>query len=127
MAAKSCEVCSAPYQSDLARSRFCSARCRKVAFKQRHASAEPLGTQEGTGGTLAAVRAQLESAGRSETYLGAAAMALATRIDQSTAVMGFAALVKQLQSTMDAAMAGVQVADDPIDELRLRRDTKRVG
>lgn len=78
-------------------------------------------------GTVAAVRAQLEAAGRAETYLGAAALALAERIDNSTAVMGFAPLVKELRSTMDAALAGVKVAGDPVDELRARRDRKLAG
>jgi HPt (histidine-containing phosphotransfer) domain-containing protein len=87
-----------------------------------------VGTQDGTPGTtVAAVTAQLEAADRLQTYLGASAVALAHRIDQSTAVMGFAALVKELRSTMDAALAGVKVADDPIDELRARRDGKRAS
>jgi len=69
-----------------------------------------------------AVRAELEAAGRVDTYLGRAALALAVRIDYSTAVMGFAALVKELRATMQAATEGVVVAADPIDELRARRD-----
>jgi hypothetical protein len=69
----------------------------------------------------------LESAGRAETYLGACALALADRIDQATAVMGYAALIKELRATMDAALAGVQRAADPLDELRARRDSKRAG
>jgi len=69
-----------------------------------------------------AVRAELEAAGRADTYLGRAAAALAVRIDESTAVMGFAALVKELRATMQAATEGVVVQADPIDELRERRD-----
>lgn len=74
--------------------------------------------------TTSRVRAELEAAGRLETYLGAAALALADRVDNATAVMGFAALVKELRSTMTAAMAGVQAAADPIDEVKARRDAK---
>lgn len=73
------------------------------------------------------MQAELDESGRAETYLGAAALALADRIDQSTAVMGFAALVKELRATMDAALAGVQKAADPLDELKRRRDAKRVS
>ena len=76
---------------------------------------------------VAAVTSELEAAGRLETYLGASALALAERIDSSTAVMGFAALVKELRSTMEAALAGVVVAADPVDELRSRRDRKYAG
>jgi len=83
------------------------------------ASVDRLGT---AGTTVEAVRAELEAAGRVDTYLGRAALALAVRIDESTAVMGFAALVKELRATMQAATEGVVVAADPIDELRARRD-----
>jgi len=79
------------------------------------------------GSALRSVSAELEAAGRTETYLGALALVLATRIDGSTAVMGFAALAKELRVTMDAALAGVTVAADPVDELRSRRDAKRTG
>jgi hypothetical protein len=77
--------------------------------------------------TVSAVRAALEAGGRLDTYLGAAALALAERVDSSTAVMGFAALVKELRVTMDAAMAGVTTAVDPVDELRAWRDRKYAG
>jgi hypothetical protein len=73
------------------------------------------------------VLTELEQAGRAETYLGAAALALADRIDQSTAVMGFAALVKELRVTMEAATAGARATADPVDELRARRDRKYAG
>jgi len=73
------------------------------------------------------VRVELEAAGRAETYLGAAAVALAERIDSATAVMGFAALVKELRSTMDAALAGVERTADVVDEVKAARDRKLAG
>lgn len=108
--------------------RFASEACRKRA-KRRGGSVAAMsdGPEGRSTETVAAVRAQLEAAGRAETYLGAAALALAERIDNSTAVMGFAPLVKELRSTMDAALAGVKVAGDPVDELRARRDRKLAG
>jgi len=36
-----------------------------------------------------------------------------------------AALARELSATMTAAMAGVAVAADPLDEIRARRDRKR--
>jgi hypothetical protein len=69
---------------------------------------------------LAAVRAELERAGRADTYLASAAVALAERIDQSTAVVGLSGLVRELRATMDAALAGVRSAADPVDDLRAR-------
>jgi len=65
--------------------------------------------------------------GRFGSYTGQIALALAERLDNSTAVMGFAALAKELRVTMVAAKAGVAVAADPVDELRSRRDSKRTG
>lgn len=127
MATKSCEVCSTRFEAQRSSSKFCTPKCRSVAFQRRHANAEAGPAQEAEGPTLVAVRAQLVAAGRSGTYLGAAAIKLAERIDSSTAVMGFAALVKQLEATMGAALAGVKVADDPVDEVRALRDRKLAG
>jgi hypothetical protein len=62
--------------------------------------------------TLDAVKAELERAGRLDTYLGAAAVMLAERIDTSNAVMGFAALVAELRRTMDAALEGAKTTWD---------------
>lgn len=80
------------------------------------------GTDSALGSTVEAVRAELVAAGRADSYLGRAALALAYRVDTSTAVMGFAALVKELRATMDAATGDVTSAGDPVDELRARRD-----
>lgn len=77
--------------------------------------------------TVQATRAALEAAGRADHYLGAAALGLAGRIDVATAVMGYAALVKQLEATMASALAGTGHQVDVLDELRARRDSKRAG
>lgn len=134
MITKGCEFCSVQYRTSSPTSRFCSNKCRQAAHRQRNSeavtpqqasvTAEPDDSPP-PASTSKSVRAQLEQAGRSETYLGQAAIALAERIDSSRSVMGFAALVKELRVTMDAALAGVKVAEDPIDELRARRDRKR--
>jgi hypothetical protein len=105
--------------------RYASEACSKRA-RRAEATSRPASPNTAKGGeTVAAVRAELAAAGREETYLGAAALAVAARIDESTAVMGFAALVKELRATMAEAMRGVQVADSRLDELRARRDAKR--
>lgn len=70
--------------------------------------------------TRSRVQADLDAAGRAETYLGACALALADRIDQATAVMGYAALIKQLIDTMDRALDGVEQAIDPVADLRAK-------
>jgi hypothetical protein len=80
-----------------------------------------------SGITVSAVRKELASAGREDTYLGAAALKLAERIDASTAVMGFAGLVKQLEDTMASAMKGANVDADPVIDLLARINAKRSG
>lgn len=119
---KTCDQCSTEFDAKSPTARFCSAKCRKTAFMERQNTIGTVPERPRT--AVAAVQAELEAAGRSDSYLAAAAVALAERIDSSTAVMGFAALVKELRSTMDAATAGAQVAADPVDELRRRRDRK---
>ena len=74
---------------------------------------------------VVAVRAELAAAGRDGSYLGAVALTLADRMDGSKSIMGYAAMAKELRATMDQALAGVRVAADPVDELRLRRDRVR--
>lgn len=126
---RTCDACSAAYDAQRPNSRYCSESCRKKAARGTSSPRiEPIVSEAApVASTRSRVQAELEAGGRAETYLGAAALALADRIDQSTAVMGFAALVKELRSTMDAAMAGVKVAADPVDELRARRDRKYAG
>jgi hypothetical protein len=70
---------------------------------------------------LTATRAELTAAGRLNTYLGATALVLAERIDQSTGGTGLASLARQLRQTMSAALAGVKVTADPLDQLRAPR------
>ncbi len=122
---RTCEQCSGAFESAHHAARFCSAKCRKGAFKARQGGQSEV---EGTDGpTVAALRAELEAAGRADTVLGACALALAARVDTATAVMGYAGLVKELRATRDAALAGLTVAADPVDELRSRRDRKYAG
>ena len=105
------------------KARYFEANCRKKAFKDRQNAP----TAPSDRGTVERVTVELERAGRLDTWQGAAALQLAQRIDDSTAVMGFAALVKELRATMDVALAGAVSAADPVDELRARRDRLRAG
>ena len=130
---RTCEGCGKPFEAVRASARSCSPRCRQR--RSRSQANPPVdGPRLGAaldggdqGNTVAQVRKTLEAAGRAETYLGAAALDLAARIDTATAVMGFAPLVNQLQKTMDAALEGTAKVADALDELRLRRDRKHAG
>lgn len=123
-----CSNCGEAFESTSPKAKYCGSKCRKAAFRLRGgAQVVTLGTELERPGTAAMVRVELEAAGRAETYLGAAAVALAERIDSATAVMGFAALVKELRSTMDAALAGVERTADVVDEVKAARDRKLAG
>ncbi len=123
-----CEFCAKPFTSSARSARFCTPKCRKGAFLARREAAALVDAPPVTAaGTVAAVLAELVAAGRVEGHLAASALALAARIDSSTSVQGFAALVKELRLTMVAALAGAQSQSDPVDELRGRRDRKRAG
>jgi len=124
-----CGSCGEPYEAKRSDSRFCGDRCKKRAQRGHTAPvAVPIAMPVlSSDKAVASVQRELEAAGRTDTYLGALALVLAARIDGSKAVMGFAALAKELRVTMDAALAGVTVVADPVDELRSRRDAKRVG
>lgn len=125
---RNCDACGGRYTAKRPNSRFCSESCRKKAARGTESPRiEPILADPAVATTRSRVQAELDAAGRGETYLGAAALALADRIDQSTAVMGFAALVKELRATMDAALAGAKAKGDELDELRARRDRKRAA
>ena len=129
MVKRSCEVCSASFESSRPSARFCGTTCRTRAHRDpgvvRKPSALPVAVVGPDGLMVAAVRAELEASGRDGTYMGALALTLADRMDGSKSIMGYAAMAKELRSTMDAALVGVKSIADPVDELRLRRDRVR--
>ena len=127
---RSCEVCGTAYESSRPSARFCGTNCRTRAHRDpgavRRPSALAVPSEGGPVGLMVvAVRAELAAAGRDGSYLGAVALTLADRMDGSKSIMGYAAMARELRATMDQALAGVKVAADPVDELRLRRDRVR--
>jgi hypothetical protein len=116
-----------------ARATYCSGGHAQAARRARERSGKvaqlptPLPDGPASMSTEALVRADLEVGDRLATPLGGMAMQLARRVDQATAVMGYAALVKQLMATLDAAMRGVAVRTDAVDDLKARRDAKRAA
>jgi hypothetical protein len=125
-----CDSCGGSYDAIRPNSRFCGATCRKRGSRG-HVIAEVPSTATPARAVdlpmTAAVRRQLEEVDRAGTYLGAAALSLAARIDAATAAVGFAALVKELRATMDAALEGTGRTADLVDELRARRDRRNAG
>jgi hypothetical protein len=80
------------------------------------------------GELTAAVLADLERRGQAESVLGKAAAGLAARIDVSVVDTGasYAALVRELRSTLEALEALGRPAS-PVDELRAKREERLRG
>lgn len=127
---RACDSCGREYVAKRSSSRFCSDRCRKRAQRAPGGSLTPAVALPVTGppvALVAAVRRELESADRLDTVLGQQALDLARRVEDSSGETGagLASLSKELRTVMTAAMAGVETAASPLDELRARRDRKR--
>jgi len=75
-----------------------------------------------------AVSRELDEVGRLGTVGGQLAVLLAHRVaSRCETGSATAALAKQLHLTMTEALAGVDRAADPLDEIRARRDRKRAA
>lgn len=124
MMQRNCESCGEPFTARQPNARFCREACRKKAARgSSGASSARILADSSDSGAISArsrVLATLEAAGRSETWEGACALALAERIDAATAVMGYAALIKQLGETMDRALDGVEQPADPVADLKAK-------
>lgn len=69
--------------------------------------------------------AELTAAGRADTALGQTALVLAERLDaRADTGSAIASVAKQLQSTLEAAVADATLAVNPLDELRARRTAR---
>ncbi len=128
--ARNCDYCGKMYQARTVKSQFCSTSCRA-----RHSESLPKEVQRQIvsdielGGVLKTTRAQLEAARRVDTPEGQVALLLAARLDANVreSGMGVAAIVREHSRCLAEALKGAQVAADPVDELRDRRDNRRVG
>lgn len=121
---RNCETCAQPYTAQRPNSRFCSESCRKKASRGSVGADSPAIPVDSPQNSAISARSRvletLEAAGRAETWEGACALALAERIDAATAVMGYAALIKQLGETMDRALDGVEQPADPVADLKAK-------
>jgi len=130
-----CDVCGAPYVAKLSSSRFCGGTCRARASRMSGVPAslavlEVASAVEVTAGTVAAVRVELEAVEQASSALGAMALALASRIDNSVRETGpaLASLTRELRLTMGEARASGRhassIAERLGDELAVRRASR---
>jgi hypothetical protein len=130
-----CVSCGSSFDAKNARAKYCSERCRKRV--QRGGKVLELRADDGParpsppdgerlGPVATATHAALTEAERLATPLGAAALALAARLDQPGTDTGsaVAALARQLEATLESATRGAGSASAPDqlrDELAARR------
>lgn len=137
---RACDVCGTAYTAKRASSRYCSPRCKTRAHRapdtvkaqpKAQAPVVPIPTPEPTDALAVSVaestRRALVDLGRLESPLGQATMVLARRLDNpgSDTGAGLASLAKQYQATFAVATEGAKTEEDPLDELRARRDRKK--
>lgn len=113
----------------------CSQRCRQRKYRQeqkRSKESDPVATvttaKELRGLTIEdAVRAELTELGRLNSALGQQALELARRMSTEDEFgAGVASLSRELRAVMVEVAANAAPAEnDPLDELRARRDRKR--
>lgn len=123
---KVCEACRKPFETTNGRKKFCDAACRGRAHRGSviELHVEPVDLHRDLP-VSTATRDTLEAAGRLTTPAGAAALALAARIDaDSDTGSALAAMVKEHRAALDAALVGAVVETDALDELRERRERK---
>lgn len=141
--ARTCDACGADFDARSPRARFCSDKCRSRARYRREvlgqpeavAAPKPKRTRKSKAepepiptGTLGAVVAELQAAGRLDSSAGQAAVALARRIDDGAeSSAGLAALTREMRAAMAEALARAEASGDALDELRARREARRVG
>lgn len=132
---KNCETCGEGFEARRRTAKYCSGKCRVQA--QRGGGTAPVKALPPPEARFSEVgpleevtRSQLEAAGLLDGIEGAVVLTLARRIDLAGPLetgSAFAALTKEFRASLAAAMAGAEVANDPVDELRARRDAKRSG
>lgn len=121
-----CGACGIGFDTSRHNARWCSDRCRK---RGRRAGIGGVQTPEpppvAEGPTVATTRAYLADAGALDSVAGASAMALALRLDNPERETGssLAALVRQFELTLGAAVRGTGATevDRLRDELAARR------
>lgn len=119
-------MCSEPFEAKRPQAKYCGETCKKRAQRGGIAkTATPVVTETPLTGLVDAVTTELRAADRLNTVAGQHALELANRIVNSPGMnTGVASLSTRLSAVLAEALQGSNVAVDPVDELRARRDAK---
>ena len=130
--ARNCDVCQKPYEAKRPSSKFCSDTCRQRAKRSPGVVTPivPLPTPSvalDAGAVYAATLGALIAVDQQSSPLGTISLAMASRMDASTMDTGssFAALARELRASLAAALDDAVVVDDPLDQVKQRRDAQR--
>lgn len=125
-----CAACGRSFEAKRSTAKFCGVTCRSRVHRAGTAGTvvalpSPAQPRAQSSGLVGAIERELEAADRLDTVLGQQAVELAGRIvSPASSGASVATLSKELRAVMAAAMEGVEVAADPLDELQRRRDAK---
>jgi len=125
---RSCAQCGKSFDAVRPSAKFCGATCRQRS-KRAGLSVASIVPDSGPDGEdesplVGVTRRTLDEAGVLDTVSGAQALILAARVGSAHETgAAVAALSKQLQALVDAALASVSRADQ-MDEVTRRRDEK---
>lgn len=124
---RECDSCGKPFEAKRKAARFCSDTCRKRNQRAPKPRAKDPSAMPSTD-LVAVCERELQAASRLDTVLGRQALELARRIASPHETgSSVASLSKEFRAVMEAAMEGVGLKADPLDELRARREAKRAG
>ncbi|MGA7054853.1 MAG: hypothetical protein WBZ37_27005 [Mycobacterium sp.] len=122
-----CQVCGREYEAKRSDSKTCSATCRDRKRRGVALVVDSIYLADFEHPLVTATRLEREAAGKVDSMLGQQALTLAKQLSKSS-TMGLASLSRELRAIM-VALVGSQAnagAGDLIDELRARRDAKRL-
>ena len=130
--AKKCRACDLPTKTD--RAWYCDdpACARRRDRARKKAPAAVVADSEPTaqaGGVFVTTMMELQAAGRVHTSAGQNALALASWMDAAGKDSGSAkaALSKQHLAALAEALRDIEVAEDPVDEIKARRLQREAG
>ena len=124
---RTCAACGKPLTTTNARAKNCSDTCRARVSKGNVVPIPQRKAPDPTAVLLVdATRDMLAEYGRESHPLGLAALEVARSLaDVNTPASAKAALAKQLEASIAAAIKGATAAENPVDAIRARRDAKR--
>jgi hypothetical protein len=125
---RNCDACGLLYEAKRPSSKYHNDTCRKRAQRSPSQATKPsVRVAHLPAGLESVTMRELETAGRLDTVLGQAALVLARRLESPHETgASVASMSKQLRETLVDALKGARQVADPLDEIRARRDSKRL-